>query len=133
MEFCQEATDGHEWLCYKGFYTLEDALNYARNQIGPDYYIEPDTPVDMMQPNYELENQLQEKEVRKLKELTNILEERASSRYFEIQKLQVELASKDEELSQLMEANNDYLARIAKHMKLASHIVTRLLNAYQLG
>lgn len=69
MEFCQEATDGHKWLCYKGFYTLEDALNYARNQIGPYYYIEPDTPVDMMQPNYELENQLQEKEVRKLKSL----------------------------------------------------------------
>lgn len=58
-----------------------------------------------------------QEEVKKLKELTNILEERASARYIEIQKLQAKLAFKEEELSQLMEANNDYLARIAKHMK----------------
>lgn len=96
---------------------MEAALEYARQNFGPNYYVEHGTPVDLMQANYELENQLQEEEVRKLKELTKILEERAASRFYEIQELQIKWAEKEEEMAQIMESNNDYLMRIAKHMK----------------
>lgn len=68
-----------------------------------------------MQAKYELDNQLQEEELRKLKELNTILEERAMTRYYEIQKLQADLAKK--ELLQLVESNNEYMARLAKHQK----------------
>lgn len=44
----KKVTDGHEWTCYMGFYTMEDVLNYAREQIRPEYYIEPGTPMDIM-------------------------------------------------------------------------------------
>lgn len=48
--------EGHEWPCYKGFYTLEDALSYAREKIGPDYYIEPRTLMELMTANHDLES-----------------------------------------------------------------------------
>lgn len=89
----KKVTEGHEWPCYNGFYTLEDALNYAREQIGPDYYVEPGTSNTLMQANYELENQVQE-EVRRLKELAAILEERATVRLHEVQRLQTEFTAK---------------------------------------
>lgn len=73
---------------------MEDALQFARNNIGPDFYVEPGNPVDLIQTAYELDNQLQEEEVRKLKELNSILEEREMARYYEIQKLQADLAEK---------------------------------------
>lgn len=109
----KRVTDGHEWPCYKGFYTLEEALYYARENIGPNYYEEHGPPVELMTANHELENQLQEEELQKLRELVSILEEKATSRIHEIQKLQEEIAAKEEDLSQLMQINHDYLSRIA--------------------
>lgn len=39
--------------------------------------------MELIQANHEMENQLQEEEVKRLKELTAILEEKASSRFYE--------------------------------------------------
>lgn len=69
----------------------------------------------MIQANYEFEIQLQE--VRKLKERVRELEENVSNKFYEIQSLQENLASKTEECTHLMESNNDYLMKIAKHRK----------------
>lgn len=114
----KQAIDGHEWPCYKGFYTLEVALKYARDRIGPDYYIEQGgTPVAIMQANYELENQIQEQENQQLREMNRLLEEKAEARWKEIIKLQDELADKERDLKELTEANNEYLAQINKHRK----------------
>lgn len=73
--------------------------------------------MELMTANHDLESQLQEEELKKLRELTEILRARDTKRIYEIYKLQVELVAKTEELSQLIEISNDYLARIAKHMK----------------
>lgn len=54
----KKVTEGHEWPIYKGFYTLEHALDYARQHLGHVFYIEEGTPVALIQATYELENQL---------------------------------------------------------------------------
>lgn len=44
----KRVTNGHEWPCYKGFYTLEDALK------------EPGTPMELIQAIHEMKSQLQD-------------------------------------------------------------------------
>lgn len=70
----KRANEGHEWPIYKGFYTFEEALEFARGKLGHDFYIEEGPPVDILQANYELETELQEEENRKLKEKVMKLE-----------------------------------------------------------
>lgn len=60
---------------------------------------------------------MQEEEVRTLKELVRTLEKKAIERYYQIQELQVKTATQEEQMTQLMQANNDYLMKIAKHQK----------------
>lgn len=68
--------------------------------------------------NYELENQILEEENKKLKELVIILDERAEAKWKEILRLQDELFTKNEDLKELIEVNNDYLGRVFKHKRI---------------
>lgn len=62
--------------------------------------------------------------------MVKALEETAIVRFYQIQNLQVHLATKEEELAQLMTTNNDYLMRIAKHQRTGIPYCNRW-NAYQ--
>lgn len=42
----KKVIDGYEWPIYKGFYTLEEALDYARTNLGHDFFVEEGTPVE---------------------------------------------------------------------------------------
>lgn len=70
-----------------------------------------------MQTHYEFENNLQEEEMKQLKKREMELEETANNKSKEIKRLHMQLTNKNTECRQLMECNNDYLMRIAKHIK----------------
>lgn len=53
----KRATKGHTWPIFKGFYTIEDAIEHARNHLGRDFYIEENTLVDLLHANFILESQ----------------------------------------------------------------------------
>lgn len=113
----RNATEGHDWPSYRGFYTLTEALAYAREKLGPDYYIKPGDPISLFQESFNKETVLQEEEITQLKKRVKELEDIMTQRYQEIQFLHDQLAQKSGENMVLMEANNDYLMRIAKHQK----------------
>lgn len=45
---------------------MEEALEYAREKLGYDSYVEESTLVSLMQANYVMETQIQEEEITKL-------------------------------------------------------------------
>lgn len=96
---------------------MEDALDHVRQTIGHNFYIEEGTPVELMQANYELESQIQQGEVTKFKEKNAELTELLNSRFYEIQQLQILLASKQEEVNHLTSENVVYILKVAKHRK----------------
>lgn len=49
------------------FYTLEEAIEFAIGKLGHDFHIEEGPPVDILQANYELETELQERKIKNWK------------------------------------------------------------------
>lgn len=54
------------WPIFKGFYTLEDAIEHAGKYLGHNFYIEENIPADLSHANFVLESQGYEEEIAKL-------------------------------------------------------------------
>lgn len=74
------AIDGFEWPIYKGFYSLEEATEYAREHIGHNFAIEENPESSLHYANQILEKQIQDVEVTKVKEANKKLFEKIQER-----------------------------------------------------
>lgn len=88
-------------LSLKGFYTIEDAIEHARNHLGHDFYIEENTLVDLLHANFVLESQSYEEEITKLLTKNAELIMEVTPKTFEIDELKTTLATKQKELTQM--------------------------------
>lgn len=72
----KRATEGYTWPIFKGFYTLEEAMDHARNHPRHDFYVEENVPVSLLQANFVMESQAYEEVLKKLTmKNTEIMEE----------------------------------------------------------
>lgn len=44
----KRVTENFDWPVYKGFYFLDEAMSYARQHLGHDFFVEEGTPVDLL-------------------------------------------------------------------------------------
>lgn len=80
---------------------MEEALEYAREKLGYDFYVEESTLVSLMQANYVMETQIQEEEITKLTIKNAELTMELTSNLFEIDDLKTKLEDKQQELNQV--------------------------------
>lgn len=58
--------EGFSWPIYKGFYFMNEALDFARNHLGFDFYVEEAIEEDLKAANFILENQISGEEINRL-------------------------------------------------------------------
>lgn len=102
-------------LSLKGFYTIEDAIEHARNHLGHDFYIEENTLVDLLHANFVLESQSYEEEITKLLTKNAELIMEVTPKTFEIDELKTTLATKQKELTQMASEISDSNLMIERH------------------
>lgn len=63
-----KAIEAHPWLVCKGFYSLDEALQHAREKLGHNFYVEEGQKDDdnFAAANFFLENQNKEEEVKQM-------------------------------------------------------------------
>lgn len=116
---------------YKGFYTMEEALPFARVNIGHNFEVEEGgSPISTLKANLEMEENLQEEEMERLKEKVSLLESQAVMRELTIRNQQRKISEQERDFDQIIQQNDDLLQRITKHQKTGIPYCNKHSNAY---
>lgn len=105
------------WPIFKGFYTLEDAIEHAGKYLGHNFYIEENIPADLSHANFVLESQGYEEEIAKLVTKNAELTMELTSKSFEIDELKTKLIAKEKELTQMASEASDNNLMIERYRK----------------
>lgn len=119
----KRATEGYTWPIYKGFYTLDEALEHAREHIGYDFHVEESVPVSLLQANFIMESQEYEEERKRLNQKNNELTVELTRKINEVDDLRIKLDEKQGELELLVMKLSERTLRIERYKKRGiSHV-----------
>lgn len=113
----KKVTEGFTWPIFKGFYTLEEAMEHARKHIGYNFYVEESVPVSLMQANFVMESQVYEEEVKNLSYKNAELTEELAKKIYEADDLQTQLRVKQEDLVQLAMEISESNLKVERYKK----------------
>lgn len=111
----KRSIEGYTWPMYKGFYTLEEALEYARAHIGHDFYIEV-CSISLVQANFIMKSQEYEEEKKRLLQKNAELTEELTRKINEVDDGEIKLEEK-QEVEQLAMELSEKTLRIERYKK----------------